>query len=56
MNPTTLRYIGIGFLIASAVVAVLNLKRTANLGAIFLPTALFVIGMASILRARKRRL
>lgn len=56
MTPTTLRIIGIVFLIAAVVMAVLNLMRAVSLGAVFLPSVLFIIGMAFILRARNRRL
>lgn len=56
MSPATLRIVGIGFLVAAAVVGVLNLRRVADLGAFALPSVLLVVGMAFILRARKRRL
>jgi uncharacterized membrane protein len=56
MTPSTLRVIGIVFLVAAAAVAVLNLRRVAGLGAIALPSVLTVLGVAFILRARKRRL
>ena len=56
MSPATLRIIGIVFMVMAALVAVLNLKRVADLGAFFLPSMLIVIGLAFILRARNRRL
>ena len=56
MSPMALRIIGIVFLISAAAVAVLNLRRVADLGAVALPSALTVVGLAFILRARKRRL
>jgi hypothetical protein len=56
MSPTILRIIGIVFMVMAAVIAVLNLKRVADLGAFFLPAILIVIGLAFILRARNRRL
>ena len=40
MSATTLRLIGILFLVGAAVVAVLNLKRVANLGMIWLSAPL----------------
>ncbi len=56
MSPSTLRIVGIILLAAAAAVAVLNLKRVADLGAFALPTVLLVIGLGCVLRARKRRL
>jgi hypothetical protein len=56
VNPSTLRIIGIVFLILAAAVAVLNLRRVADLGAVALPSVLTIVGLAFILRARKRRL
>ena len=56
MSPSTLRVVGVIFLAAAAVVAVLNLRRGADLGAVALPTVLLVAGLACVLRARKRRL
>ncbi len=56
MSPATLRVIGVALLIAAAVVSVLNLRRVADLGAFALPSALLVVGLACVLRAKKRRL
>ena len=56
MSPAALRVIGIVFLLAAAAVAVLNLRRVAGLGAVALPSVLVVLGVACILRARRRRL
>jgi hypothetical protein len=56
MNPKYMRIIGVAFLVIAAVIAILNLRRVANLGAFFLPSIFMVIGMAFILRARNRRL
>ncbi len=56
MTPSTLRVIGIVFLVAAAAVAVLNLRRVADLGAFAVPSALTVVGLAFVLRAKKRRL
>jgi hypothetical protein len=55
MSPTVLRLIGILFLIAAAVLAILNLKRVANLGTFWLSSPLLILGMAFIILARKRR-
>jgi hypothetical protein len=51
-----MRVVGIVFLVAAAVVAVLNLRRVYGLGAVAVPSVLTVVGLAFILRARKRRL
>lgn len=56
MTPATMRISGITFLTAAAVVSILNLRRVANLGAFWLIFPLLIIGIAFILRARKRRL
>ena len=55
MTPTTLRIIGIGFLVAAAAVAVVNLKRVADLEAYILPPVLIFIGLAFIARAKGSR-
>ena len=55
MSPATLRLIGFLFLVAAAVVAVLNLKRVANLGMVWLSPPLMIVGLALVaLSARKR--
>jgi len=47
--------IGILFLVAAAVVAVLNLKRVANLGMLWLNAPLLVIGILFVgLSARRK--
>ncbi|HEX9422901.1 MAG TPA: hypothetical protein VF899_06635 [Pyrinomonadaceae bacterium] len=55
MSATTLRVIGILFLVAAAVVAVLNLKRVANLGMLWLNAPLLVIGIAFIAMSARRK-
>ena len=55
MSGTTLRVIGILFLVAAAVVAVLNLKRVANLGMLWLNAPLLVIGIAFVVLAARRK-
>lgn len=54
MSASLLRTIGILFLVSAAVVAVLNLKRVANLGLVWLSPVLLVIGIALVVNARKR--
>ena len=56
MTPQTMRIIGIVFMVMAAIVAILNLKRVADLGAFFIPAILIIIGAGFILRARNRRL
>jgi hypothetical protein len=41
-------------LLAAAIIALLNLKRVANLGMLWLNAPLLVIGIALILAARRR--
>ncbi len=55
MSATTLRVIGILFLVAAAVVAVLNLKRVANLGMLWLNAPLLVIGIAFMAMSARRK-
>ena len=59
MTPNILRLLGILFMIAAAVVAVLNLHRVANLGLPWLTFLLFAFGLAcmglSTRLARSRR-
>jgi len=47
--------IGILFLVAAAVVAVLNLKRVANLGMLWLNAPLLVIGIAFMAMSARRK-
>ncbi len=54
MSPTTLRLIGFLFLIAAVVASILNLKRVAGLGMIWLPAILIVFGASFIVRSRSR--
>ena len=59
MTPNILRLLGILFMVAAAVVAVLNLHRVANLGLPWLTFLLFAFGLAclglSTRLARSRR-
>ena len=54
MSATTLRVIGILFLVAAAVVAVLNLKRVANLGMIWLSPPLMIVGIGFLAASRRK--
>ncbi len=55
MSAKTLRMIGILFLVAAAVVAVLNLKRVANLGMLWLSPPLLIVGVAFVALAGRRK-
>ena len=59
MNLTLMRLLGLMFIIASLIVAILNLKRVAGLGMTWLPPVLFIFGIvlvslaASIAKSRR---
>jgi hypothetical protein len=55
LSATTLRVIGILFLVAAAVVAVLNLKRVANLGMMWLSPPLLILGIALVAIAARKK-
>jgi len=46
--------IGILFVVAAAVLAILNLKRVADAGTLWISMPLFIIGIALVAMARKR--
>lgn len=54
MKPTTMRLIGIILLIVAAVIAVLNLKRVADLGMGSFVGVLVVPGAVLVIRAKRR--
>ncbi len=54
MSAKTLRLLGIVCLIAAAIIAVLNLKRVANLGMFWLSPPLLVVGLGFIAAARRK--
>ena len=54
MSAKTLRLIGIVLVAAAAVLAVLNLKRVADAGTLWISMPLFIIGIALVAMARKR--
>jgi hypothetical protein len=56
MTPSTLRLIGLAFMAGAAVLMILNLKRVAELGTFWPGLALFFIGVACVVRARRARL
>jgi len=47
--------IGILFLVAAAVVAILNLKRVANLGMMWFSPPLLIVGIAFVALAARRK-
>ena len=53
LSATTLRLIGILFLVSAACVAILNLKRVANLGMLWLSPMLLIIGMGLVIWSRR---
>ena len=56
MSPSTLRLIGAAFMAGAAVLLILNLRRVADLGTFWPGMALFFVGVACVVRARKARL
>ncbi len=54
MSNNTLRLLGILCLLAAVVLAILNLKRVANLGTVWVSTPLLLAGIILITRARRR--
>ncbi len=54
MSNSTLRMLGIVCLVAAIVLAILNLKRVANLGTFWVSTPLLIVGIILITRARRR--
>jgi hypothetical protein len=54
LSAQTLRLLGILMLVTAVIIALLNLKRVANLGLLWLNAPLLVIGIALILAARRR--
>ncbi len=55
MTPTTLRALGIIFMVAAAVAAILNLKRVADLGTLWLAPLLIMFGAIFMIMARRAR-
>jgi hypothetical protein len=55
MSPKVLYIIGMIFLVAAAVLAILNLKRVADLGTFWVSAPLLIIGMAFVIWARRRK-
>jgi hypothetical protein len=54
LSATTLRVLGFLFLIVAAVVAVMNLKRVANLGMMWLSPPLLIVGIGLLAVSRRK--
>ncbi|MFN2455576.1 MAG: hypothetical protein ABR577_15305 [Pyrinomonadaceae bacterium] len=54
MTPKLMRLIGIFFFVDAAIIAVLNLKRVANLGLPWLSTLFLLIGLIFVVIARRQ--
>jgi hypothetical protein len=55
LSAKTLRLIGILFLVAAAMSAILNLKRVADLGTFWVTPPLLIVGMALVVLANRRK-
>ncbi len=53
MSPKTYRILGICLCLTGAVLAILNLTRTLNLGIKFVPVLFVILGVRQFVRARK---
>jgi hypothetical protein len=53
MTPRIQRLIGFLFLLSSAVLLVLNLKRVANLGSYWVAMPLFIVGIFLVASSRR---
>jgi len=54
LSAKTLRLIGILLVVAAAVLAILNLKRVADAGTLWIAMPLLILGIALVVMARKR--
>jgi hypothetical protein len=54
LSATTLRLIGFLFLVAAAIVAIMNLKRVANLGMVWLSPPLMILGIVLLAASRRK--
>jgi hypothetical protein len=55
LSASALRVIGFLFLVAAAVLAILNLKRVANLGMPWISPPLMIIGIAFVAMAARKK-
>lgn len=55
MSKSIRRLLGLLFLMAAAAVAVLNLKRVAGLGIVWLVPVLLIIGLGLVASSKRRR-
>jgi hypothetical protein len=54
MTPKTLSALGILFLVAAVAVSILNLKRVADLGMVWLSPVLLIVGIGLMAASRRR--
>ena len=55
LSASALRVIGFLFLVAAAVLAILNLKRVANLGMPWIAPPVMIIGIAFVAMAARKK-
>jgi hypothetical protein len=55
LSETTMRLVGIVFLVAAAAFFILNLKRVADLGTYWVALPLLLVGIVLVARSKKRR-
>jgi hypothetical protein len=54
MKPATMRLVGIIFMLAAAVLMILNLRRVANFRSYWVALPLFIIGLIFVTRSKVR--
>ena len=54
MTPSTMRLVGILFMLGAALLMVLNLRRVANLRAYWVAIPFFIIGLVFVTRSKNR--
>lgn len=53
LSSSTMRLVGIIFLVAAAVLMILNLKRVADLGTFWIGLPLLLVGVVLVARSRR---
>lgn len=54
MTPSTMRLVGVAFMLGAAVLMFLNLRRIANLRSFWVAIPLFIIGLILVSRSKPR--